>query len=100
MVIGAVERFISDSKYGILASIASDGDATRRRALHHELTSQTLSSNDPLYEFIGDLPLMNMACGKNNVTLDIDYKHKFKSTFTFTYAITIHSKTNESRSVG
>lgn len=80
MVIGAVEHFMSESKFGILTSIASDGDATRRRALHHELTSQTLDPSDPLYELIGDLPLMNMACGKNNVTLDIDYKHKFKSS--------------------
>ncbi|KLO05766.1 hypothetical protein SCHPADRAFT_802114, partial [Schizopora paradoxa] len=67
---------------GQLFSIASDGDATRRKTLHHILMSTPLSQKDPLYELLGGLLLMNQNCGPSNITMDIDYNHKFKNLAT------------------
>ncbi|KAF7326797.1 Ubiquitin carboxyl-terminal hydrolase 34 [Mycena sanguinolenta] len=68
-----------ESFYGPLWSIASDGDAVRRRALHTICMSQTLSCDSKLYPLLGHLPLMNMRCGQDELTADFDYKHKFKN---------------------
>ncbi len=38
--------------WGELFSIASDGDATRRKTLHHLLMSRTLDANDLLYDLL------------------------------------------------
>lgn len=65
--------------YGQLFSISTDGDATRRKACHKICLAENLDPSLPLFQFIGNLPLMNLRCGKGQITLDIDYKHKFKS---------------------
>jgi hypothetical protein len=65
--------------YGELWGVASDGDATRRKALHRVFMCKTLSPSDPLYAQLGRMVLMNMQCGDKSRNLDIDYKHKFKS---------------------
>lgn len=69
------------SFYGDIWSIASDGDATRRKALHRLFMCETLSPSDDLYHLLGGMPLMNLNCGKKARTLEIDFKHKFKSAF-------------------
>ncbi|KAJ7469499.1 hypothetical protein FB451DRAFT_968916, partial [Mycena latifolia] len=65
--------------YGPLWSIASDGDAVRRRALHTICMSEELSPTSPLYPLLAPIPLMNLRCGKKELTSDFDYKHKFKN---------------------
>ncbi|KZP34121.1 hypothetical protein FIBSPDRAFT_990558, partial [Athelia psychrophila] len=60
---------------GPIWSVATDGDATRRSALHSILMSETLSPSDALYDILGDLPGLNLQTGKNKVTSDSDLKH-------------------------
>ncbi|KAH9912817.1 uncharacterized protein B0H18DRAFT_889240, partial [Fomitopsis serialis] len=68
-----------EEQYGELWALGSDGDATRRRALHYLLMSETLSPNDRLYDRLGMLPRMNLQCGQKARTMTIDFKHKFKN---------------------
>jgi hypothetical protein len=68
------------SFYGELWAVASDGDATWRKALHGLFMCEYLDKDDPLHSLLVGLPLMNMQCGKRARNLDIDFKHKFKST--------------------
>lgn len=42
--------------YGEIWSIASDGDAVRRRELHRLCMAHTLSPSDPLFDLLGPLP--------------------------------------------
>jgi hypothetical protein len=70
---------VGQELYGQLFSLSSDGDATRRKAGHRICLSETLDQSHPLFRLVGNLPLMNLQCGKGAITLDIDYKHKFKS---------------------
>ncbi|KAJ7440980.1 hypothetical protein FB451DRAFT_956472, partial [Mycena latifolia] len=65
--------------YGPLWSIASDGDAVRRRALHTICMNQTLAFDSDLFPLIGCLPLMNLRCGRDNLNADFDWKHKLKN---------------------
>ncbi|KAJ7660891.1 hypothetical protein DFH06DRAFT_906846, partial [Mycena polygramma] len=65
--------------YGPLWSIASDGDAVRRRALHSICMSETLSADGELGQLLAPLPLMNLSCGKDELNADFDYKHKLKN---------------------
>lgn len=71
------------ASYGELWGVASDGDATRRKALHRVFMCQTLATSDPLYPMLGRMALMNMQCGEKACNLDIDYKHKFKSMWSW-----------------
>lgn len=69
---------------GDVWSIASDGDATRRRALHRlfmcmELKPAADSTVPSIYDLLKPLLRLNLGCGKKERTLSIDYKHKFKS---------------------
>ncbi|KAF8140734.1 hypothetical protein K438DRAFT_2116337, partial [Mycena galopus ATCC 62051] len=74
-----IESPHGEAFYGPLWSIASDGDGVHRRALHTICMSQTLSRDSDLHPLLGGLPLMNLQCGKNDLTADFDYKHKFKN---------------------
>lgn len=68
-----------EEMYGELWSIGSDGDATRRRALHRVLMQHTLAKSSRLYALLSPLHGLNLQCGSKERTLTIDYKHKFKS---------------------
>jgi hypothetical protein len=67
------------TSYGELWGVASDGDATRRKALHRIFMCNVLETSDPLHALLGRMALMNMQCGKKARNLDIDFKHKLKS---------------------
>lgn len=70
---------------GPIWSVATDGDATRRSALHSILMSETLGPSDALYDILGDLPGLNLQTGKNKVTSDSDLKHIAKSEQLYPY---------------
>jgi hypothetical protein len=67
-----------EAKHGPLAAIASDGDGRRRAALYLICMHKHLGPNDPLYEFLSDLPGLNLFTGDGGITMDFDYKHLFK----------------------
>ncbi|KIJ36456.1 hypothetical protein M422DRAFT_77421, partial [Sphaerobolus stellatus SS14] len=67
-----------EKKWGSIWSVASDGDATRRKAFHLLLMVTELSPNEPLWDELGDLRLLNLQTGPSNVTMDFDFKHLFK----------------------
>lgn len=71
------------SSHGLIWSVATDGDATRRAALHKILMMRTLDRDGPLYEVLGKLAGLNLECGEDDETADSDPKHIFKSTFFF-----------------
>lgn len=66
------------SKYGDIWSIATDGDRKRRRAIHCICMASRLSEESPLYNLLGNLPLINLYCGAHQETHDGDYKHEEK----------------------
>ncbi|KAH9928182.1 uncharacterized protein B0H18DRAFT_857228, partial [Fomitopsis serialis] len=70
-----------EERYGELWCVGSDGDATRRRALHRVLMAERLSANtmSALYRLLSPLHRMNLQCGSKGRTMTIDYKHKFKN---------------------
>ncbi|KAJ7458447.1 hypothetical protein FB451DRAFT_1406225 [Mycena latifolia] len=67
-----------EAKHGPLWSIASDGDATRRVALHLICMHRLLGKDDPLYELLSELAGLNLYTGNGGLTMDFDYKHLFK----------------------
>ncbi|KAG8735376.1 hypothetical protein FRC10_010673 [Ceratobasidium sp. 414] len=66
------------SALGSLWSIATDGDARRRQAIHRICMSQALSPTSPLYAELQHLDLLNLMCGDGEVTHDGDFKHEEK----------------------
>ncbi|KAJ7022129.1 hypothetical protein C8F04DRAFT_1402565 [Mycena alexandri] len=64
--------------HGPILSIASDSDAKRCLALFMMTMHTEIIEGNPLYPFIRDLPGLNRRVGKDNLTMDPDYKHKFK----------------------
>jgi hypothetical protein len=65
--------------HGPLWSVATDGDTTRRAALHSILMLLELNPESEMFKILGDLPGFNIQCGENDVTMDSDPKHIFKS---------------------
>ncbi|KAG9089573.1 hypothetical protein FRC06_001483, partial [Ceratobasidium sp. 370] len=63
------------SALGNLWSIATDGDARRRQAIHSICMSQPLSPTSPIYEELCHLDLLNLMCGEGEITHDGDFKH-------------------------
>ncbi|KAJ7236528.1 hypothetical protein C8J57DRAFT_1569556, partial [Mycena rebaudengoi] len=61
--------------YGPIKAIASDGDAKRRLALFMMCMHTEILPGNPLYPFIKNLPGLNRRVGKDNITMDMDYKH-------------------------
>ncbi|KZV91926.1 hypothetical protein EXIGLDRAFT_579283, partial [Exidia glandulosa HHB12029] len=59
-------------------SIASDGESKRGKALVKICLNRTLSRTSKLYPTLSKMPLMNLLCGEDDLTLDKDYKHVFK----------------------
>ncbi|KAJ7479108.1 hypothetical protein FB451DRAFT_1131301 [Mycena latifolia] len=58
-----------EAKHGPLWSIATDGDATRRAALHLICMHSKLGPDDPLYEFLSELAGLNLYTGTGLCTL-------------------------------
>ncbi|KAF8994753.1 hypothetical protein BDZ89DRAFT_1149926 [Hymenopellis radicata] len=67
-----------EKKNGPLWDLASDGDATRRAAMFITCMTFDIEPNNPLYPHVHDLPGLNLKVGKDNLTMDFDYKHLFK----------------------
>lgn len=82
--------------YGDLWNTGTDGDPIRRKSLHKICMKRTLGKTDPLFSLLGALPRMNLRCGVNFITLDVDYRHKFKSGYFYGLAPTTP---HESRSL-
>ena len=62
-----------------LWSIATYGDGTRQAALHSILMCCELDPSGEMYKVLGNLPGLNIQCGKGGVTMDSDPKHIIKS---------------------
>lgn len=67
-----------EALHGPIISLATDGDPTRRRAFYSYCMTQELSRSSALFELLGDLPLLNICCGPDEVTHDGDFKHEEK----------------------
>ena len=61
-----------------LYSLASDGDAKRRRATALLTLISEVMPDSPLHEKLGIMSLFNYLCGEDDLTGDIDYKHILK----------------------
>ncbi|KAJ7800850.1 hypothetical protein B0H13DRAFT_2390241 [Mycena leptocephala] len=69
---------LGEAKHGPLAAIASDGDRRRRAALYLICMHKHLGPDDPLYEFLSDLPGLNLFTGDGGITMDFDYYSSLK----------------------
>ncbi len=58
--------------------MASDGELRWGKALALLTECFLLSSSLPLYVHLGDLPLLNLMVGEDEITSDKDYKHVMK----------------------
>lgn len=67
----------------VIFCLATDGDPTRRRAVHMITMSRKLEETSPIYPLLAPLALMNFQCGLDDITADIDFKHVFKRAFSF-----------------
>jgi len=65
-------------KHGPLWSIASDGDATRRKALYDLLMQEVLDPLSELYAKLHILIGLNLFTGKGGIHMDYDLKHLLK----------------------
>lgn len=65
-------------RFGELWSIASDGDATFRRARHELCTKELLDPQSPLGVKLGSLKGLNCHTSKELITATCDPKHIFK----------------------
>ncbi|KAJ7729411.1 hypothetical protein DFH07DRAFT_756847, partial [Mycena maculata] len=61
-----------EAKHGPLKEVASDGDGRRRAALYLVLMHKHL------YEFLSNLPGLNLYTGEDGITMCFDPKHLFK----------------------
>ncbi|KAG8740191.1 hypothetical protein FRC10_004630 [Ceratobasidium sp. 414] len=63
---------------GPIWSIATDGDARRRRAIHSLCMSHELPKDSALYQELCHLDMLNLSCGEGAITHDGDFKHEEK----------------------
>ncbi|KAG9074525.1 hypothetical protein FRC06_010623, partial [Ceratobasidium sp. 370] len=63
---------------GPVWSIATDGDSRRRQAIHSLCTVRSLASVSPIYLQLYNLPLLNLSCGRGDITHNGDFKHEEK----------------------
>jgi hypothetical protein len=68
----------SSTVHGCIYCIASDGEAKRGAALVALALVHPLASTSPIYPQLHPLPLFNTLCGKDDLTLDKDFKHILK----------------------
>lgn len=74
VVISAYNR-IAAALLGPLWSVATDGDATRRKAGYTLFVKKSLSPSSPIYPTLSKLDGLNLSTGEGEVTLDFDWKH-------------------------
>ncbi|KIO25132.1 hypothetical protein M407DRAFT_211121, partial [Tulasnella calospora MUT 4182] len=72
------EAEFGEPSHGEIWSFSSDGDGTRRRAMHKAFMCQELPSSTPIHRIISPLKLMNMRVGPTLITPNFDPKHIFK----------------------
>ncbi|KAJ7761933.1 hypothetical protein DFH07DRAFT_867598 [Mycena maculata] len=65
-------------KHGPILSVASDGDPKRRAALFVMTMHSEILADNPIYRYICKLPGLNRRVGKDNLTMDPDWKHMDK----------------------
>ncbi|KAF7290639.1 hypothetical protein MIND_01304100 [Mycena indigotica] len=65
-------------KHGPITAVASDGDPKRRIAFFVLCMQNEVKEGNPIYEFVKDLYGLNLFTGKNNLTMDFDFKHEVK----------------------
>ncbi|TFY53533.1 hypothetical protein EVG20_g10072 [Dentipellis fragilis] len=58
-----------------IVSVASDGEARRGKALVQLTFKSPLSPSSPIYYLLGQLPLMDLWVGDDDLTADKDFKH-------------------------
>jgi hypothetical protein len=73
-----------EAKHGPIWSLASDGDPSRRMALHSLTCIDPVSQSDPLWAEIGHLRGFNRFVGKRNLTSEYDPRHEGKRAYNFT----------------
>lgn len=73
-------RWWKETTAAELWSIASDGDAARRRAFHLLFMKSKVDANHPLWDDLGSLKLFNLYTGDADITMDFDPKHIIKCT--------------------
>ncbi|KAJ7192653.1 hypothetical protein GGX14DRAFT_701343 [Mycena pura] len=61
-----------------VVSVASDGESRRGHAFSLEYMKQPLAEESPIYSELGNLPLMNLLVGADDMTPDKDAKHGIK----------------------
>lgn len=67
--------------HGEVGSIASDGDAKRRKALYLLCMVRELKETDVLFKHLGHLLGLNLFTGMNFETAAFDWKHNWKRKF-------------------
>jgi hypothetical protein len=68
-------------RLGWFASIATDGDSSRRRGGYFTLLKQKVNPNGDLYKMLVWMQGMNLYVSPHNITLDFNWKHIIKSKF-------------------
>ena len=63
---------------GKVYSVASDGESRQGKALALLMEHFLLFSSSPLYVHLGNLLLLNLMVGEDEITSDKDYKHVMK----------------------
>jgi hypothetical protein len=66
--------------HGPVKNIASDGASDHQRALYYLCMQQEVKPGNPLWEFVGGLPGLNLWTGEGGVTKIFDPKHTWKRT--------------------
>ncbi|KAJ6553902.1 hypothetical protein B0H10DRAFT_1848509 [Mycena sp. CBHHK59/15] len=86
IVLEAWKRSVyGEQLHGPMLSVASDGDAKRCLALFMMCMHTEITEGNPLYPFICDLPGLNRRVGKDNLTMDLDFKHEIKRKSEFLF---------------
>ncbi|KAJ7929882.1 hypothetical protein B0H13DRAFT_2537836 [Mycena leptocephala] len=79
IVLEAWKRSVyGEQLHGPILSVASDGDPKRCLALFMMCVHTEIIEGNPLYPFIRELPGLNRRVGKDNLTMDPDFKHEVK----------------------
>lgn len=80
VVISAYNR-LAAALLGPLWSIATDGDATRRKAGYGLFVKKPLAPSSPTHATLSQCDGLNLFTGDGEVTLDFDWKHVDKRMF-------------------
>ncbi|KAJ6563761.1 hypothetical protein B0H10DRAFT_1843437 [Mycena sp. CBHHK59/15] len=70
-----------DKLFGPIWGFASDGDSVHRSAMQHLFMSELVDENSDLWEFLANLPGLNLQTGPDGRVADRDPKHLFKHEF-------------------